>query len=310
MTAEFNPGYQIIHYTEDTILPESGTYYVVAGNGVFLHKDRGLIKGLIPVDGVDFLKDMENKVSLKWTGPKIPHDLVYKIKRFFRIVVDKYRAEACVILYFNHETNDWGAVVPVQQVSHGSVAYKREAIGHLVGDYIPAGTIHSHADFGAFHSGTDVGDEATFDGLHITFGHNQNDAISISASIAMNGHRLQIDPLSVLDKMFHADEGYSMIRETVTTEWLEKANQEVDCWLLNVSDMYGSYSVAKSGEELCIGDKVVWEDNIGKTWQRTYGDGPFEILSLRTDDTMGDVAEMRANVQGPMIFPVSFFKRA
>jgi hypothetical protein len=46
----------------------------------------------------------------------------------------------------------------------------------------------------AFHSGTDQGDEESFDGLHITFGNLNSELISISASIVSNGHRTIVSP--------------------------------------------------------------------------------------------------------------------
>jgi len=51
------------------------------------------------------------------------------------------------------------------------------------------GTIHSHCDFSAFHSGTDQADESTFDGIHITLGHVNRNDFSIVASLAFSDNR-------------------------------------------------------------------------------------------------------------------------
>jgi hypothetical protein len=56
------------------------------------------------------------------------------------------------------------------------------------------GTIHSHCDFSAFHSGTDTFDESTFDGIHITLGHVNRDQFSMCASMAFNDQRQQMEP--------------------------------------------------------------------------------------------------------------------
>jgi hypothetical protein len=310
MTDSFNPGYKVFHYEEGVELPTSGTFYVVAGNGVFLHKDMGVIKGFVPVDGVDFLKDMEDKKGIvRWDGPKIPYDVAYKIKRFFRLVVDKYRAEACTVLYYNPETNQWGVVVPIQRVSHGSVAYKREAITHMVGDFVPVGTIHSHADFNAFHSGTDVGDEETFDGLHLTFGHNNQDNISIAASVAMNGVRAKVDPLSVLEGFVAVAGSYNMVEPEWTAEQREVVHAEVETWMENVNNPALIGGTCKSGDEIQQGDKVTWADGVGSSWKNTYGEGPFEVLSLKNDFTLGNIVELKAKVQGRITFPLSFVRR-
>jgi len=311
MTDNFNPGYKVFHYEDGVELPTTGTFYVVAGNGIFLHKDTGAIKGFVPVNGVDFLNDMEKeKATIRWDGPKIPYDVAYKIKHFFRLVVNKYHAEACTILYFNHETKEWGVVVPLQRVSHGSVAYKREAISHMVGDFVPVGTIHSHADFNAFHSGTDVGDEESFDGLHLTFGHNNKDSISISGCVVMNGLRVKVDPVSVLEGFVGVGEFYNIVEPEWTAEKVAEVHAEVEGWMENVNQREWVAGVGyKSGDEIQTGDKVLWAENVGSSWKKTYGEGPFEVISLRKDFTMGDVVELKAKVQGRITFPVSFVKR-
>ena len=65
--------------------------------------------------------------------------------------------------------------------------------------YLRVGTIHSHCDFGAFHSGTDINDEADFDGLHVTFGHNNRDIFTISASIVVNNIRKSVEPMDFIE---------------------------------------------------------------------------------------------------------------
>lgn len=223
-------GYPIYHL-DGTELPETGTYYVVAGNGVFLHKDTEFMKGYVPVEFVSFLDDMpKSKLGPVWKGLKIPFPIAYKIKRFFFKVYQKYGTEACSILYFNPEKQEWAGSIPNQKVSHAYVKYEREFLSHLDG-FIPIGTIHSHADFHAFHSGTDDHDEEGFDGIHITFGHNNNEAISISASIVMNGLRTMLDPLSVLEGFSKLDDRY--ITELPSSELIIKAEEEVANWIEN-----------------------------------------------------------------------------
>jgi hypothetical protein len=56
------------------------------------------------------------------------------------------------------------------------------------------GTIHSHCNFSAFHSGTDTHDEETFDGIHITLGHVDRKEFSMVASVAVNANRVQLEP--------------------------------------------------------------------------------------------------------------------
>ena len=52
--------------------------------------------------------------------------------------------------------------------------------------YTIFGTIHSHCDFSAFHSGIDDADEHGFDGVHVTIG-NVNGNWSFSSRVMLNG---------------------------------------------------------------------------------------------------------------------------
>lgn len=316
MSDSFNPGYPVYHYEEGTTLPDSGIYYVLAGNGVFMHKDMGVMKGLVRVDGVDFLKDVENQ-NVRWTGPKIPFEVAYKIKRFFNIVVQKYRAEACTVLYLHETTQEFKVGVPQQEVSHSSVRYRRDALTHGLDGFFPVGTIHSHADFNAFHSGTDEHDEESFDGLHLTFGHNHNENISISASVVMNGQRVQVDPAAVLDGV-EAVEGRYKFRTATPEE--DGSRPGPDDWMLQVTQqgsplgcLFNQPAVAQLAD-FGEGDEVTWRDDLpdGDNWRRTYGQGPFKVIGrgVRFDAVMGPVVDVRTDIQGQFVFPVSFFKKA
>jgi proteasome lid subunit RPN8/RPN11 len=92
---------------------------------------------------------------------------------------------------------------PAQTVTGGSVKYNRadqptlkERVQY---GWKVVGTIHSHCDFSAFHSGVDTDDEADFDGLHITLGHVNRNAFSMVSSAAINANRIGYDPSEVAE---------------------------------------------------------------------------------------------------------------
>jgi hypothetical protein len=204
--------YPIYLLSEGTQLPDAGEYYVVAGNGIFFRKDTGLFTGYVKVDQISILEDLVvPKHHFVSNLPLIPHMLVMKVRRFFLEVFNKYHGEACVILCYNKESHEFLIQVPLQKVSHVHVDYKPEPITKP--GFIPVGTIHSHCDFSAFHSGTDVHDETDFDGIHVTFGHINNElGISISCSVVLNGQRVVQDPLSCLENISYvADSGKSKL---------------------------------------------------------------------------------------------------
>ena len=226
MADSFIPPFPVILYHDDLELPNQGTYFLVAGNGVWLHKDTGIVRALLPVKNISILPDFETEKIIECRLPKLSASEVAKIKQFFKAVVTKHHAEAAVILYFDKDKNECFVDAPEQHVSGVSVNYSRIPIQQE--NVLQVGTIHSHCDFNAFHSGTDVDDEHDFDGLHCTFGHNDKDEFSIVASIAVNGFRETVNPLDYLEGIEHIDGRYKLIdpsvNEAAVSVWLNRVN--------------------------------------------------------------------------------------
>lgn len=118
--------------------------------------------------------------------PKLPQEVIYNALLFFRKVYNKFRAEAIVLLAYNEAKEEYKLFCPKQKVSGGHIDYDRDLSERLTtlrenededwrelleSGYTRVGTIHSHCNFQAFHSGTDTEDESSFNGVHITLGH-------------------------------------------------------------------------------------------------------------------------------------------
>lgn len=192
--------YPIIVLNGEQELPESGSYYVIADNGIFFHKEDGILSIDFKVESITDL-DHYDQSEVKLKFPKIPAQRINEIKLFFATVVEKYKAESCVNLFYSAKEKNWAFKISEQDVSHGGVAYDKSAKTiELPLGYVPVGSIHSHCDFEAFHSGVDVSDEKNWDGLHVTFGHNDREQFTITACVVNNnGVRIKIDPLDVMD---------------------------------------------------------------------------------------------------------------
>jgi len=288
MTDAFNPGFPIHIYEPGMELPKQGTYYLVAGNGMWLHKDTGIVKAFVPVENISVLEDLEADVYVECSLPKLPLRLVWRIKEFFRRVVEKHHAEAATTLYYRKSDESFKIHIPQQRVTHGGVNYERCGLSHVEGmeDYLRVGTIHSHCDFGAFHSGTDVHDEEDFDGLHCTFGHNNKEVFTISASVVVNGIRNQVDPADVLEgiELRKGDSEYAIIgvSEEEKAEWAA----DLDEWMSQVTGSgtpsFWGWSSKKEERGLQAGDQVAWAGDLKLVSFRTVcGDGPFEVVSVR-----------------------------
>lgn len=252
--------YPVYINEEGTKLPTDGEYYVVAGNGIWFRKDTGVFTGFIPVPSVAFLEDLDIRGdTIKCVLPKIPHELVMKTKKFFVQVFKKYHAEACVVLYYDKETGKCTIKVPRQWNDHTAVRYIRPSFSHKE-DGLAVGTIHSHCDFGAFHSGTDHIDESTFDGVHITFGDITNKVgMSISASIVLNGMRCRVDPLVHLEGILADDEKqvYKITQPEGDVDF-EAWAAEVDAWMEQVNQ--GDPPTPWTEENI-----IAWKEKNGNT---------------------------------------------
>ncbi len=187
--------FPVYHMKKGMKLPETGMYYVVGSNGIFAHIPNKVGRSLVKVDGISGLEPVRSFIMPKL--PKLPARIVNQAYTFFRKVYERHQSESGLVLFYNEAKKDFLLWCPNQEVSHGSCNYDRNDYGGnepaLVG-YNIVGSIHSHADFGAFHSGTDIHDEIDFDGLHITIGNVNTDAFSMCASVAIAKEREQVEP--------------------------------------------------------------------------------------------------------------------
>ena len=178
----------IVIYENGTELPE-GNCYVICRDGVFLKKDTGLINAIIKVERLSFLKALPLSASMNI--PKIPMEIFLEALLFFKRVYKKYKSEAVVLLYYDDKLQEFKLSAPEQRVSHSALKYTP---GLTENGFKLIGSIHSHADFGAFHSSIDHHDEADFDGIHITIGNvNGRQSFSVSTELVVNNNRFGQD---------------------------------------------------------------------------------------------------------------------
>lgn len=227
-----------IHSENGPALPENGNYFVIAGNGTFFHKENNLLKGLIKVTAVPDLEEVTPYGEIKL--PKIPFSLAYMVKQFFEEVWREHKSEAAVLLHYSY-ADGYYISAPKQKVSGASVKYDRDdRFSDSKGNqYICVGTIHSHCDFSAFHSGVDTADEADFDGIHLTFGHVNQDKFSIASSIALSNNRFKIDPKDHIEGLV-VSEGTERIYSLPLDESIDESGikEEIKGWMKNVEKEY------------------------------------------------------------------------
>ncbi len=168
-------------------LPEPASpYYVVDQEGFLVNKQTRLGPVLVRVEnGPKTLPKYDFNGSFTERIPPFPAELMSQVHGFFAHTLKTHKSEAMVLLFLNDE-DKWSIEVPPQKVSHTSIAYDLTDYP-LPADAKLVGTIHSHCDFSAFHSGTDETDAAKHDGVHITIGHVDKDTAEYDVMVAFNG---------------------------------------------------------------------------------------------------------------------------
>jgi Prokaryotic homologs of the JAB domain len=175
-------------------------YYIKAREGNFLYRDTQIGTVLLPEKKMPDLGRVGYAQGVfSWKGEKIPGRIISQAQDFFKRIYMKHHAEAEVLITMHNETGEFRLFIPYQRVSHAGVKSIYEPT-HVNKNYTVVGTLHSHCDFSAFHSGTDSGDASDMDGVHFTIGHNMRDVPEIVAMVAMNGKEFHYkDPAEIAD---------------------------------------------------------------------------------------------------------------
>jgi len=261
----------VIYDNKDIQLPDDDIFYIICKNGVYLKKSVGVVESIVPVKQISTLEDIQMMAKLHIE--KIPTEIFSQAVNFFRAVYEEYRSEGALLIFYNKQRCEYKLVCPVQEVSYASISYKR---GISIPGFDMIGTIHSHANFSAFHSSTDHSDEESFDGLHITVGYVASERISISCSLVVNGHRFITEPDEYIEYL-ERDEMPRHERRT-TKKWDFKLKKFIDFeYTIETSKAEQTYFLVSKDVEF---DKN-WLKNVSKksfsatASGATYGSWPY-----------------------------------
>lgn len=186
-----------LEYCKVSELPATGNYYVLTREGMQISKDTTIVKALSSVKEVPVLASFGAAAKLRL--PKIPPLVGARAWSFFARVYKEHKSESELMLLYNSEQRLYDLWCPQQEVSLGGVHYEMsKELAETPKEWQNVGTIHSHADFSAYHSGTDINDEKDADGVHITIGHVDEQECSLSCSVAINGNRWKLPPENIL----------------------------------------------------------------------------------------------------------------
>jgi PRTRC genetic system protein A len=243
--------------------PTDDVYYIVCKEGVYLKKKIGIMESVTPVTNISILNSMEKVAKIHI--PPIPKENTITIINFLKEVYEQFSSEGMVLLFYDQDKKEHIPYIPKQEVSGASVDYDKAI---LMEGCQMIGTIHSHANFSAFHSGVDDADEAHFDGLHITIGNVKDENPSISASIVSNGTRFKVDPLEYMlgiKKIQEVDETVEVpIHGTRYYTWVDGALVEQKPKTQTVKHYDKRFAIEATPEEIESLKNPAWIKNVSK----------------------------------------------
>ncbi|MDE2233237.1 MAG: Mov34/MPN/PAD-1 family protein [Patescibacteria group bacterium] len=229
--------------------------YIIDAKGWKLYRRNCVSTAVVAITSLDKAPIITELCEYK--AAKVPITLINQIVAFFREVYKRHSSEAVGYLYYKDQ--QWQFIVPDQTVSVASCNY---GAAPVINSWRLAGTIHSHGNMAAFHSGTDCKDETNFDGLHITIGRLSDPQPEFACSLVTQGTRFKAEPQLVIAAWPEAD---------IPTQWLERVHtSKLIAW--NEADM----------------DKIAWNGADPKTksrkqrppkTNRVWGNDEFSLLS-------------------------------
>lgn len=202
------------------------TCYILAKDGFYIKKEMLTLQSITKIPEISLFGNISEFVKIK--TPKFPILLLSETLLFFREVYNLYKSEAILLILYNSSKRDFKLSCPIQKTSSAFLKYKHT---DTFKGYHLFGSIHSHGNASAFHSGIDVKDEFDFDGLHITLGNVNDEKISISCCFVINGKRFEQNISNIIDisesnninnKKYFIDTSSISIND----KWINKVNNE------------------------------------------------------------------------------------
>lgn len=190
---------------------EKGVY--LARGGLYKFNNNLLFSSITKIDEVKELMPIEERLVYKIE--KMPNSILNQIIGFFKQVYKEHNAESIVLLYYNFDSKEFKVEVPDQKVAGASLSYGETPI---IENFTLIGSIHSHGNMSAFHSGTDDKDELDWNGLHVTIGNVDEERPSFACRLISEKREFKINISQIVD----------MPKEETSfpTEWLNKVTKK------------------------------------------------------------------------------------
>lgn len=214
--AYYKGKYHSIIMGEETALPSLAV--ILGSNGPFLYNKTNAYTVISEYKNQKFMKFDNIETKATFLYPIISAKIYSQTLAFLREVYKQHQSEGTILLTLNRnepiEYQEYGIYIPEQETTEMSVKYE---VKNLPSDTYLAGSIHSHPSFHAFQSSIDLDDEFSFDGIHVTLGHIDQEKIEIDERICLNG-KVYTSETSLMETTENV--------ESFPKEWLKKVKEE------------------------------------------------------------------------------------
>jgi hypothetical protein len=197
-------------------------FYILARDGLHICRNHDFFRSCVPADrGPSELEEQAQFLIPQF--PMIPCETFERVVGFFDVIAERQGSEAAIVLIWDQQDEIVRLVVP-EQVATMSPEWggHRSPIGvhyvpptDLPTNWIPFGDIHSHVDYAAYASTTDVSDETHTAGLHIVVGRIHDEPPELHIEAVVDGTRFHLEPSQVI-------ENYEKRRRDVPQEWIDR----------------------------------------------------------------------------------------
>ena len=237
-----NPMTMVIPAGIDYEIPDEDTIFYVASQKGWIINTPTLFGNARVLSNEHPSHLPELKESFILNDLKLPVHILTQFHDFARKNFEATGAECSAYITCNPETSIFRLFIPEQYVSHTSVNHKLDA-GAVRAPYQTVGTIHSHCDFGAFHSGTDTHDMGKMPGLHITIGHVDRDDPEFVFALAVSNAVFAVERDAIVNEgITHDRKGW----DTAPDWWQNFVHTGTAPWgVTGITTSYRAYSPPK-----------------------------------------------------------------
>jgi len=217
----------LIKSDHEMVWPErERLFYLLARDGLYLCRQNEFFRSCVKASSGPSELEVQ-KPLFEPRFPKIPVALIEQAVGFFTAIADLHGSEAAALLVWDRSQDQVHLVIPAQTATMGGygsgyrypIGIHYDSPSELPEDWVVFGDIHSHVDYAAYASHTDINDELHSAGLHIVVGRIRAEPPDFHVEAVVDGERFVLDPVDIVS-------GYATRSMTFPEHWLARVEIE------------------------------------------------------------------------------------